>query len=249
MPSVLHKIRQRLFPENRFTRYLVHAVGEIVLVVIGILIALQINNANDQRKARHSEVEYLRSIKTDLQANMAKANGVIAKRKGIIDAAQRVVAKIDGEPISDQKAFNEDCITVYAWQRYYPINFTVEELLNSGGLTLITNDSVRTSLLVLESLYKQAKAEEDHFRFDSEEIIFKPIYELMDLEPIVDLHQGKDVTLLREDYDVYFADKRVKNGFHMVQIEFSTMNGQLKEIVGRSERLVAMIDEELARDN
>jgi len=248
MSSTLHKIRQRLFSENRFTRYLVHAVGEIVLVVIGILIALQINNNNDQRKARVQELEYLRGIRTDLQANIAKANGVIAKRKVIIDAAQRVVAKIDGEPIADWKAFNEDCITVYAWQRYYPINFTVEELLNSGGLTLITNDSVRTYVLVLESLYKQAKAEEDHFRFDSEEIIFRPIYHLMDLEPIIGLHTGKETVLDRADYDVYFTDKRTKNGFLMVQLEFGTMNGQLQEIVSRSERLVAMIDEEVARE-
>ncbi len=247
MPNLLHTLRERLFTENRFTRFLAHAVGEIALVVIGILIALQVDNYKDQRRARAEELEYLRGIRTDLQANVEKATGVMAKRKGSIEAAQRVVLKIDGEPITDWKAFNEDCIKVYAWQRYYPINYTVEELLNTGGLTRITNDSVRTSLLVLESLYKQAKAEEDHFRFDSEEIIFRPIYHLMDLEPVIGLHTGKDTVLNRADYDVYFADKRTKNGFLMVQIEFGTLNGQLQEIVDRSEGLVAMIDEEVAR--
>ena len=249
MTTILHTLRERLFTKNRFTRYLVHAVGEIVLVVMGILIALQINNNNDQRKAREQELEYLRGIRTDLQANIAKANGVIAKRKGIMEAAQRVIGKMDGEPIADWKAFNEDCITVYAWQRYDPINYTVEELLNSGGLTRITNDSVRTTLIVLESLYKQAKEEEDHFRFDAETLIWDPIYHLMDLGPIIGLHTGKDAVLNRADYDVYFADKRTKNGFLMVQLEFGTMNGQLQEIVDRSTGLVAMIDEEVARDN
>ena len=86
-------------------------------------------------------------------------------------------------------------IAIFDWKRYYPINYTVEELLNSGSLAQLSNDSIKTSLLVLESLYKQAKAEEDHFRFDSEEIIYKPVYELMDLGPSLDVHMGQDVVL------------------------------------------------------
>jgi hypothetical protein len=50
MISFLRKIRQKLLAENRVTRYLVYAIGEIFLVVIGILIALQINNWNEERK-------------------------------------------------------------------------------------------------------------------------------------------------------------------------------------------------------
>jgi hypothetical protein len=173
---------------------------------------------------------------------------VIGKRERIMEAARRVIGKMDGEPITDWKAFNEDCISVYAWQRYDPINYTVEELLNSGGLTRITNDSVRSSLIVLESLYKQAKEEEDHFRYDAETLIWDPVYHLMDLGPLINLHMGKEVTLQRTDYDAYFADKRAKNGMFMAQLEFSTMNGQVQEIVRRSAGLVELIDKELARE-
>jgi hypothetical protein len=138
-------------------------------------------------------------------------------------------------------------VSIFDWKRYYPINYTVEELMNAGGLAQLTNDSIKTSLLVLESLYEQAKAEEDHFRFDSEEIIYKPVYELMDLGPTLDMYMGKDVTLRQEDFEPYFADLRVKNGFLMVLIEFSTMNRQLKEISELSDRLIGMIDQELER--
>ncbi len=248
MPKLLDTLRARLFTENRFTRYLKHALGEIVLVVVGILIALQVDNYKDQRKAREAELEYLHGIKADLEANIAKANTVIGKRERTMEAARRVIAKMDGEPITDWKAFNEDCISVYAWQRYDPINYTVEELLNSGGLTRITNDSVRSSLIVLESLYKQAKEEEDHFRYDAETLIWDPVYHLMDLGPLIGLHMGKEVTLQRADYDTYFADKRAKNGMYMAQLEFSNMNGQLQAIVERSGQLVAMIEREIARD-
>jgi hypothetical protein len=52
------KIRQRLLTENKFSKYLIYAIGEIVLVVIGILIALSINNWNQGRIDKKSESKY-----------------------------------------------------------------------------------------------------------------------------------------------------------------------------------------------
>ena len=247
MARIFSSIRQRLLKENRLTRYLVYAIGEIVLVVFGILIALQINNNNDLRKARARELRYLENIKSDLVANQEKVNAFIAVRTNCISATQRVIAKIDGDTITDWNAFNEDCISIYSWQRYYPINFTFKELMNTGGLAQLTNDSVKTALLKLEQLFEKVKAEEDHFRFDSEEIIFKPLYELKDMGPMIDLHMKKDVVMQRADYDRYFADVRVKNGFLMAFLEFSTMNGELDQVLKLSDQLVAMIDRELER--
>lgn len=51
--------------DNRPLQYARYAIGEIVLVVIGILIALQINNWNEERKSRIEEIEILKSIKLD----------------------------------------------------------------------------------------------------------------------------------------------------------------------------------------
>jgi len=57
--KLFRKIRQELLTDNKFTKYFLYAVGEVVLVVNGILIALQINNNNDLREARIKEVHYL----------------------------------------------------------------------------------------------------------------------------------------------------------------------------------------------
>jgi hypothetical protein len=59
MLTLLRKIRRRLLTENRFTQYLLYALGEIILVVIGILIALSINNWNEDRKLKKQEVALL----------------------------------------------------------------------------------------------------------------------------------------------------------------------------------------------
>ena len=70
----------------------------------------------------------------------------------------------------------------------------------------------------------------------------------MDLGPPGHVH-GQGDGAEPEDFDPYFADLRVKNGFLMVLIEFDTMNRQLKEISESSERLIGMIDRELERDH
>lgn len=67
MIKFFRNIRKRMLGENRFTRYLLYAVGEIILVVIGILLALQINNWNEGRKELKAEVEFLKGVKTDLK--------------------------------------------------------------------------------------------------------------------------------------------------------------------------------------
>ena len=69
MISFFRKMRQNLLNEGKTARYLKYAMGEILLVVIGILIALQINNWNDARKTRTKELHYLQNIKSDLLVN------------------------------------------------------------------------------------------------------------------------------------------------------------------------------------
>ena len=58
MIKFFRKIRQNLLTENKFSKYLLYAIGEIILVVIGILIALQLNDWNDSRKQLKLENEY-----------------------------------------------------------------------------------------------------------------------------------------------------------------------------------------------
>ena len=69
MIKFFRRIRQRLLSENKFSRYLLYAIGEIILVVIGILIALQINNWNENRKERLHEKEALGKFLQDLESD------------------------------------------------------------------------------------------------------------------------------------------------------------------------------------
>ena len=66
MIKFFRKIRQKLLTEKKFSKYLIYAIGEIVLVVIGILIALQINNWNEDQKNKALEKNMLENLAENL---------------------------------------------------------------------------------------------------------------------------------------------------------------------------------------
>ncbi len=76
MIKFFSKIRQRLLSENKFSKYLTYAIGEILLVVIGILIALQINNWNESRKEYLKLKVYLENMKNDLTNDIARMEDI-----------------------------------------------------------------------------------------------------------------------------------------------------------------------------
>ena len=77
MIKFFRQIRQQLLAQNRFNKYLIYAVGEIVLVVVGILIALSINNWNEEQKLRKLERTYLTGILDDLKTDTTYINNVV----------------------------------------------------------------------------------------------------------------------------------------------------------------------------
>lgn len=77
MIKFFREFRQQMITEKRFTKYLLYALGEIVLVVIGILIALQINNANEEHKKNEKRHELLTAMTKDLAQDIASHERMI----------------------------------------------------------------------------------------------------------------------------------------------------------------------------
>lgn len=248
-------IRRRLLAENRFTRYLAYAAGEIVLVVIGILIALQINNWNDARKDRARELGYLHNIREDVGANIREMDAYLATRQQGIEAAQRILAHFDGKPIEDASAFNADSISIYNWRRFYLGDNTYQELIGSGNFALLSNPAIKDGLLDIEAMYRKLKGEEDHFRFDSETLLYRPLYATTNLGPMLEDYTyrmskgqaGRADALQPADFAPVLSNLEARNGFWMTVLEFDSMNGQMRLMRDRSRQLLADIDAELKR--
>jgi hypothetical protein len=77
MIKFFRQIRQQLLAQNKFTKYLIYAIGEIILVVIGILIALQVNNYNEAKKQEIKTKEILTKIHEELAINIQKSDDII----------------------------------------------------------------------------------------------------------------------------------------------------------------------------
>ena len=232
---------------------MLYAIGEIILVVIGILIALQINNNNEANKTRTKELQYLENIKTDLLLNINNINKFIETRNAQIQSANTILDYYEGKPLTDLSDFSNNCVNVYIWQKFYQINNTFLELTNSGNLALISNDSIKNNLLNLDALYKELKGEEEHFRFDSELLLYEPSFRIIDLNPVTkkftyDISNGQageNVELPRANFEEILKDNKHKNGFVMAVYEFTVMNGQLEGMKELSEELIRLIDTEL----
>ncbi|TWO29623.1 hypothetical protein E1J38_014970 [Seonamhaeicola sediminis] len=91
MIKFFRKIRQNLLSENKFSKYLIYAIGEIVLVVIGILIALWINNWNQNRINKSRINGYLSSIITDLKSDIVEYERVIMSYEIGIENNSRIL--------------------------------------------------------------------------------------------------------------------------------------------------------------
>ena len=81
MINFFKKARKKLLSKNKFTSYIIYATGEIILVVVGILIALQINNWNENRKDRLHEIELVNLLITDL--NDRKLENINDRNSGL----------------------------------------------------------------------------------------------------------------------------------------------------------------------
>ncbi len=255
MIRIFRNIRQKLASENKAASYLRYAIGEILLVVVGILIALQVNNWNELRKQRNKELHYLINLKTDLNLNIAEIDNYITTRNSQIISAKEVVNYFEGQPLADLNMFNRHAVNVYTWQKFFQINNTFQELTNSGNLAIISSDSIKNSLLNLETLYKKLKYEEEHFRYDAEVMLYEPAYGILDINSMVknltfqfsNGQQGENVKLSGKDFNQLLKNRKQKNGFAMAVYEFSVMNNQLERMKSLCKKLISLIDQELER--
>ena len=91
------KIRQKLLAENRLSKYLIYAVGEIFLVVIGILIALQVNNWNEQRKLENTGREYVHEIYKELKTERSNIDSILSSLTTQYKGTEHVLSVIESE--------------------------------------------------------------------------------------------------------------------------------------------------------
>ena len=167
MIKFFRKIRQNLLMQNKTGKYFKYAVGEIVLVVIGILIALQINNWNTYKIERSKEDNYLINLKRDFISQLEIIERNLSGEKYIFNSLTK--AKINFEKHKKIRAVSEDLILITPMNDRYTFTITspaYTELLSTGNIDLITNKSFKTQMVKyyedLELTSKVIEKNNDH---------------------------------------------------------------------------------------
>ena len=143
MVRFFQKIRQNLLRENRITRYLLYALGEIILVVIGILIALAINNSNEQRKDRDKERLVLLQLQEEYQANLSQLEEKMGMRQQMIASINRILYYID----HPEQAMTDSLVAHFSYLIMDPTFDPIQnDLTVSGNVRLLRNESLKKLL-------------------------------------------------------------------------------------------------------
>ena len=143
MIKFFRKIRKRLLTENKFSKYLLYTIGEILLVVIGILIALSINNWNEQRIDIAQEQKILLQLKSDFNKNLAQLDEKISMRSDILQASTKLLGYIDNPEFVEFDSITQQLSFLITDPTFDPIK---DNLIESGNLRLIRHDGLRLKL-------------------------------------------------------------------------------------------------------
>ncbi len=166
MIKFFRRIRQRLLSQNKFSKYLLYAIGEILLVVIGILIALQVNDWNEGRKQRLVELKYFYNLKNDLQTDNERLDYIIGIANTKVKAAKKVKRQADHDSIGSLYDFTSDMMTLIFVEEFRPNENTYEEMKSSGNFSTIQNDELKLKLMNLKKSYTEIAASQEHMRYD-----------------------------------------------------------------------------------
>lgn len=160
MIKFFRKIRQQLLTENKFSKYLLYAIGEIFLVVIGILIALQINTWNNNRIQLHLEGQFLKEIAANLNDDLNQIESVLIFNKTKDSAINETFQLMSLPDIPKAKLKIRPLMPFLTEYEVFIANqIAFDNLTSSSSINLISSNSLRQKL----SRYYKNTANLDNF--------------------------------------------------------------------------------------
>lgn len=156
MIKLFRNIRKKLLQEGKTTNYLKYAIGEIVLVVIGILIALQVNNANEQRKENDRVKKFLVKFQRQINQNLENIKNEDEKNNEDLSLSKDLLKLIYTDTVTNIETTLDNVVGLNVFDYHLNLDMlSLEEAINNGDITLIKSDSL------LKYIYKFIKLNKD----------------------------------------------------------------------------------------
>ncbi len=147
MIKFFRKIRKQLLTENKFSKYLIYAMGEILLVMIGILLAFQVNSWNDQRKRDLIKIDILKELKQNLMVDIVDIDENISQHKQSLKSSQ-IISNVIENDLPNNDSLNNHFSNIVLVPMFLPTK-TAYENLKLTRTTILDNDSLRLAIIEL----------------------------------------------------------------------------------------------------
>ncbi len=158
MIKFFRKLRKQLLSENKFSKYLLYAIGEIILVVIGILIALGVNNWNQEKQEHRFGDDLLVRIHHDLVKDTIHFRNAIIRNNELREELKELLVDVyDGIDSINEVQKMSNTWDQLLDQAFSPNDNTYRSMISSGTLGLIQNTELKEEILDLYSEYDQTK--------------------------------------------------------------------------------------------
>lgn len=219
MIKFFKNIRKSNLKEGKAINYFKYAFGEIVLVVIGILIALQINNWNENRKTKEKEVKLLIELKDDLIKTKDDLLSDIEKSEQILSTTNELYKAITENEISETNPFKLSTSYILEMSLLFP-KLSAYSAIQSEGITIISNAQLRKMITDFYQLRLKRVASAEAY---SEELNNK------ELKPYLNTYSSFGSTCEDCDdlFELYADDQGVQQNIYLIP----SVDGQLVHIL------------------
>jgi len=165
---LIRQLRRKLLMENNIQKYFLYALGEIFLVVVGILLALQIDNWNDERIQRNEEKILISNLKDEFQENLLSLDDEIERltytRDGLIELLETLANRPENFTSNDMDTLLQKSFISPSWD---PSSYVLTDLKNSGRLSTISNQRLKLQLFDWERHYESLITSTENYRIYS----------------------------------------------------------------------------------
>lgn len=213
MLKIFNKIRKQLLDENKTGRYLKYAIGEIILVMIGILLALQVNNWNQERLSKKEELNVLKSLHKEFSENLVRFDDIYKKQQYRKKSIETLMA-------INYKELSLDSLQTIVrgigkqWT-FDPFQGIYNSVINSGKIELISNDSLKSKISRFQDLLIDYKEEELGTKDITANNLYPYVMEYLDMDFNVNFgfkeRTIEEKTQFKNDYLQFIETEKFEN--------------------------------------
>ena len=182
MFKFFRRIRQNTLSNNKFSKYLLYAIGEIILVVIGILIALQINNWNEDKQEKRQELKQLKALRLEFEKNIITFDSIMLHHTENEHATIELMN-------AKNKNYTLETLDSLFLKSIYNYNFDpsrgiYNSLINSGQIELISNELLKYKIAEIQDIVLDYIDDENLVRAYGDRQVFPFIINEMPYNPL-----------------------------------------------------------------